>query len=69
MTKGGYTHSGSMEKVNILNDKFTSLFTAEDTTNSPTISTSPFLDLEQIDKQPNRIKIKLASALNQTGRP
>ena len=69
MTKGGYTHSGSMEKVNILNDHFTSIFTAEDTTNPPTIGTSPFLDLEQIEIQPNRIKIKIASALNQTRRP
>jgi hypothetical protein len=69
LTKGGNTHSGSLEKVNILNDQFTSIFTAEDTTNVPTIGPSPFLDLEQIAIQPNRITIKLASALNQTGRP
>ena len=69
LTKGGNTHSGSLEKVNILNYQFTSIFTVEDTTNIPTIGPSPFLDLELIEIQPNRIKIKLASALNQTGRP
>jgi hypothetical protein len=45
------------------------MFTAENTTNVSTIGPSPFLDLEQIEIQPNRIKIKLASALNQTRRP
>ena len=69
MPKGCNTHSGSLEKVNILNDQFTSMFTAENTTNVSTIGPSPFLDLEQIEIQPNRIKIKLASALNQTRRP
>jgi hypothetical protein len=69
LTKGGNTHSGSLEKVNILNDQLTSMFTAEDTTNVPTIGPSPSIDLEQIEIQPNRIKIKLASALNQTRRP
>jgi hypothetical protein len=37
LTKGGNTHSGSLEKVNILNDQFTSMLTAEDTTNVPII--------------------------------
>ena len=55
LTKGGTTHSGSLEKVNILNDQLTSIFTAEDTTNVPTIGPSPFLDLELIEIQPNRI--------------
>ena len=69
LTKGGNTHSGSLKKVNILNDQFTSIFTAENTTNVATIGPSPFLDLAQKEIQPNKIKIKLASALNQTRRP
>ena len=32
LSKGGNNHSGSLEKVNILNDQFTSVFTEEDTT-------------------------------------
>jgi hypothetical protein len=46
LTKGGNTHSGSLEKVNILNDQFTSMLTAEDTTNVPIIGPSPSIDLE-----------------------
>ena len=69
LTKGGNIHSGSLKKVNILNDQITSIFTTENTTNVATIGPSPFLDLEQIEIQPNRITIKLASALNQTRRP
>ena len=60
LTKGGYTHSGSLKKVNILNDQFTSIFTTESTTNVPTIGPSPFLDLEQIEIQPNKINIIIA---------
>ena len=33
LSKGGNNHSGSLEKANILNDQFTSVFTEEDTTN------------------------------------
>ena len=56
LTKGGNTHSGSLEKVNILNDQFTSIFTAEDTTSVPSMDPSPYPDLEQIEIQPNGIK-------------
>jgi hypothetical protein len=57
LSKGGNNHSGSLEKANILNDQFTSVFTEEDTTMGP----SPFPNLEQI--QPNGIK-SLLSTLN-----
>ena len=63
LTKCGNTHSGNLEKVNILNDQFTSMFTTENTTDVSTIGPSPFVDLEQIEIQSNRIKIKLASTL------
>ena len=33
LSKGGNSHSGSLEKANILNNQFTSVFTEEDTTN------------------------------------
>jgi hypothetical protein len=62
------THSGRPEKVNILSDQLTSMFTAEDTTNVATIGPSPFLDLEQIEIQPNRITITFTSTLSQTRR-
>ena len=51
LSKGRNNHSGSMEKANILNDQFTSVFTVEDTTNVPTMDQSPFSDLEQIQIQ------------------
>ena len=63
LSKGGNNHSGSLEKANILNDQFTSVFTEEDTTNVPTMGPSPFPDLEQIQIHPNGIK-SLLSALN-----
>jgi hypothetical protein len=46
LSKGGNNHSGSLEKANILNDQFTSVFTEEDTTNVPTMGPSPFPDLK-----------------------
>ena len=45
-----------MEKANILNDQFTSVFTKEDTTSVPTMGPSPFPDLEQIQIHPIGIK-------------
>jgi len=56
LTKGGNNHSGSLEKANILNDQFTSVFTKGDTTNVPTMGPSPFPDLEQLQIHPNGIK-------------
>ena len=63
LSKGGNNHSGSLEKANILNDQFTSVFTEEDTTNVTTMGPSPFPDLEQIQIHANGIK-SLLSALN-----
>jgi hypothetical protein len=56
LSKGGNNHSGSLEKANILNDQFTSVFAEEDTTNVPTMGPSPFPDLEQIQIHPIGIK-------------
>jgi hypothetical protein len=62
-SKGGNNHSGSLEKANILNDQFTSVFTEEDTTNDQLWVHHHFLTSEQIQIQPNEIK-SLLSALN-----
>ena len=62
MTRDGITHSRSLDKANILNDQFVSVFSNEDKSNLHNFGPSPYKDMPDIHISSAGVEKLLANA-------